>query len=441
MKRVLIFYCLWFSAASYADWIVRTDFQIKEYLRDHGVFRDDDEIIESLVREAEQGSVKAQLRLGSMFDNGAKVFQNYVEAIKWYEMAAVRGSPFAQFNLGFIHEHGLGEVPRDYVEAVKWYKLAAETEWENSLRVQIRAQFNLGYIYANGFGEVPRDYVEAVKWYRMVVETEREDLLELKIKAQLNLGYIYANGFDEVPRDYVEAVKWYRLVAETERKDLLEFKIKAQLSLGFIYENGFGEVPRDYVKAAKWYKMVAVRGSPSTQFHRGVMYEDAQDYEEAAKQYKMVAVQDSPFAQFHMAVMNKNAQDYVEAVKWYRMVAETEREDLLDLQIKAQLSLGKIHEDGFGEVPQDYVEAAKWYKMAAARDSPHARFRLGFMYEQGLGVPKNKSKAFRLYRKADTQGSIPARDRLELMLITAGVKHNTSHANQRRRCRKSLRKR
>lgn len=201
MKRVLIFYCLWISAASYADWIVRTDFQIREYLRDHGVFRDDEEIIESLVREAEQGSIKAQFRLGSMFENGEEVFQNYVEAIKWYEMAAVRGSPFAQFNLGFIHEHGLGEVPRDYVEAVKWYK------------------------------------------------------------------------------------------------------------------------------------------------------------------------------------------------------------------------------------------------MAAARDSPHARFRLGFMYEQGLGVPKNKSKAFRLYRKADAQGSFPARDRLELMLITAGVKHDTSHANRRRRCGKSLRKR
>ncbi len=37
---------------------------------------------------AEQGGANAQLLLGSMYDNGLGVPQDYAEAVKWYSKAA-----------------------------------------------------------------------------------------------------------------------------------------------------------------------------------------------------------------------------------------------------------------------------------------------------------------------------------------------------------------
>ena len=68
--------------------------------------------------------------------------------------------------------YGNGDgVPRDYVEALRWYRLAAEQEDAN-------AQTNLGEMYANGIG-VPKDYIQAHMWLNLAsaheVELAREN--------------------------------------------------------------------------------------------------------------------------------------------------------------------------------------------------------------------------------------------------------------------------
>ena len=44
--------------------------------------------------------------------------------MRWYLLAANQGSFIAQWSLGIVYERGQG-VPQDYVEAHKWYNLAA----------------------------------------------------------------------------------------------------------------------------------------------------------------------------------------------------------------------------------------------------------------------------------------------------------------------------
>ena len=44
--------------------------------------------------------------------------------MKWYRKAAEQGLTPAQNNLGFMYNKGQG-VPRDYVQAHKWFNLAA----------------------------------------------------------------------------------------------------------------------------------------------------------------------------------------------------------------------------------------------------------------------------------------------------------------------------
>ena len=59
-----------------------------------------------------------------MYEKGYGVPQDYMEAVKWYRMAAEQGEAWAQSNLGLMYANGRG-VAQDYIEAHKWFNLAA----------------------------------------------------------------------------------------------------------------------------------------------------------------------------------------------------------------------------------------------------------------------------------------------------------------------------
>ena len=93
---------------------------------------------------AEQGDAIAQVLLGSMYENGLGVKQDYFEAVKWYRQAAEQGLALAQYNLGVMYTYGRG-VKQDDVEAVKWFRQAAE-------QGDTDAQTLLGFSYLLGTG-------------------------------------------------------------------------------------------------------------------------------------------------------------------------------------------------------------------------------------------------------------------------------------------------
>ena len=55
---------------------------------------------------------------------------------------------------------------------------------------------------------------------------------------------------------------------------------------------------------------------------------------------------------------------------------------------RAQARLGFMYENGFG-VPQAYDAAADLYQRAAVQGDPFAQSRLGLIYDKGHGVPQN----------------------------------------------------
>lgn len=94
-----------------------------------------------------EGDVEAQLSLGAAYSEGDGVQENLKLAYKWYLMAAKRGNKFAekkvtllfhdnlkaealagdigaQLSLGYIFRNGDG-VKVSWVEAAKWYRMAA----------------------------------------------------------------------------------------------------------------------------------------------------------------------------------------------------------------------------------------------------------------------------------------------------------------------------
>jgi hypothetical protein len=98
--------------------------------------------------------------LGAMYGSGRGVPKNDAEALKWYRMAADKGSAEAQYTLGDIYEDGTG-VMQDYAEAMRWYRLAA-------VQGHAGAQNNIGRFYADGLG-VPKDNVKTLMWFTVAL--------------------------------------------------------------------------------------------------------------------------------------------------------------------------------------------------------------------------------------------------------------------------------
>lgn len=84
---------------------------------------------------------------------------------------------------------------------------------------------------------------------------------------------------------------------------------------------------------------------------------------------------------------------------------------------QARFLLGYLYENGRG-LPRDYEKAAENYQAAALQSLSLAQNNLGKLYELGLGVPKNNRKAFELYLAAAQQGNPVARLNLASMYLT-----------------------
>ncbi|MDR2220364.1 MAG: sel1 repeat family protein [Methylobacillus sp.] len=77
--------------------------------------------------------------------------------------------------------------------------------------------------------------------------------------------------------------------------------------------------------------------------------------------------------------------------------------------VDAQLELGWMYENGKG-VPQDYKEAITWYRKAAEQGDADGQLFLGMMYLEGKGVPRNLVLAYMLFNLAAVEGDDVAVD-------------------------------
>ena len=79
---------------------------------------------DDLLKRAQDGDADAQYNLGVAYDVGEGVEQDFVEAVKWYRLAAEQGNVFAQQNLGGAYYQGAGTT-KDLVYSHMWFNIAA----------------------------------------------------------------------------------------------------------------------------------------------------------------------------------------------------------------------------------------------------------------------------------------------------------------------------
>ncbi len=76
---------------------------------------------------------------------------------------------------------------------------------------------------------------------------------------------------------------------------------------------------------------------------------------------------------------------------------------------RAEALLGFMYENGFG-VPQSYNDAADLYQRAAVQGDPSAQSRLGLLYNKGHGVPQNVVLSYKWLNLAAAHATKRERD-------------------------------
>jgi uncharacterized protein len=335
-----------------------------------------------------------------------------LKKITWLTKAAEAGDAEARKCLGKMYRDGDG-VPKDNVLSHIWFSLSERfialtelVELEKNMTPEemkeaanskilrkiaeagdLKAQVTLGLMYRDGNG-VPKDYKEAWKWYQKAADQGEK-------VAQYNLRNIYdeAIGCLRLP-DYSE-FKEERLRAMSVIEEALNGFHKVaekghpfvQCQLGRIYRDGHG-VSKNLSKAAEWYRKAAEQGDREAQKELGDIYyvgeDGVKDYREALKWYQKAAEAGDPSAGLRLGKMYRDGEgvpkDKVLSYFWFilseRFIALTEL-----VELKKNMT------------PEEMKEAANktitWLRKAAEAGNSYAGLRLGQMYRDGDGVPKD----------------------------------------------------
>jgi len=148
-------------------------------------------------KAAEQNIREAQYNLGYMYEHGEGGLQQDISlAVQWYRKAADQGLPEAQHMLGILYTEGRG-VPENYLEATRWYEKAAKQSFPLS-------EYQMGMLYAVGQG-VETNPAIASKW---ILKAAQKDLPD----AQFQIGWRYARG-EGVEQDVIKAYTWLNIAA------------------------------------------------------------------------------------------------------------------------------------------------------------------------------------------------------------------------------------
>lgn len=274
-------------------------------------------ILERIRQAAKDGDPFAQFELGFAFDWGIGLEQDFRKAAEFYAKAAKQGHRAAEHNLLLLHISGQAKVhrPASVFSKVKSGAEAGDRDAQNSL----------GLCFQFGYG-TKQDHAQAMVWFRRAANGGLAT-------AQFNVGGLYFEG-NGVEKDLHIAIEWYTKAAE-QRDEL------ALLQLGHIYQKGLG-VDIDLKRAFLLYLIAYKQGSSRAANHLGFMFT------------KGLGVTQDDFLAFQLYLESVNSPDTGMTVLHNTSYRST-----------AYFWLGRMTEKGDG-TKQDLRAAKRWYMRGAA---------------------------------------------------------------------------
>ncbi|KAI6116041.1 hypothetical protein F5141DRAFT_1001560 [Pisolithus sp. B1] len=306
---------------------------------------------------------KSAAYIGRMYMRGEGVKQDYETAMMWFERGAEYADRECHNGLGIIWRDGLVKGKKDIRKALEHFAIAAGQELAE-------AHVNLGkHYYARGEFKLAATYFETAIRFGSTFEAHF-------YLAKIHTMNMRASG---LPQDYAagscsSAVSFYKLAAERGvwDDDLVNDAEQAWNS---------GTERGKEIAILKWW-VAAERGFEVAQ--NNLAYVLDQD------KSMLRSTRFSP-----IQVSNDTAR--LALTQWIRSAAQRNVDSLV--------KVGDYYYHGFG-VPDEpesvrWEKAAKFYQSAADTQlSALAMWNLGWMYENGIGVPQDFHLAKRHYDQA-----------------------------------------
>lgn len=212
------------------------------YLSAEGVTRDEAEANRFFISAAKLLLAKGDCLersekyiLGSLYDDGLGVAQDFEKAATLYEAAAKEGSPEAYYGLGKLYHEGRGVV-HDFLRAADCFRKSADAGFSLALQA-------LAIMHFRGQG-VPMDIRESERLYRLAADAGEPDAVSVVERIAL---LDYQTNLDErllritkglllLPRDLGVHWPWLEQGVEPSKKDANKFFLFAVLDYQMVSE-------------------------------------------------------------------------------------------------------------------------------------------------------------------------------------------------------------
>jgi TPR repeat protein len=331
-----------------------------------------DAAVQIWTRSALEGDVRSQNRLGEIYERGDHVLINFVEAHKWYNLAANNDLQHCSGDFGSKEARQARDQARnsrDRLQDLMTNRAIADARNEivdiYECRSNPHALFELGRMYQSGRG-LPQSSIDACRYYAVAAA---HGLREAKDALNVLNGVLKPAQIDNCQR---QAAAWSRpstticaaaiggsSLCKGGRQVPWANRQAALKALGF-YHQGIDGAPGPATRAAIRRFQGSINANPTGHFT------DPQ-----------------------ICSLIERAASNGDGI--------------------SEATLGEMYFSGIGKT-KNYDSARDWLEQAADRGVPSALYRLGTMYVEGFGVTKDFYRGCRYLRQADSLGH-PAADR------------------------------
>ena len=226
----------------------------KEYLKD----KQYEKAFELFQSEAQKNNVPAIYSIAKMYQRGllgkentSKAQEYFAETLKGFlflEPSAGKMQPYIWYHLGRLYNFGYG-TEQDYSEAFKWFQKAALAENDY-------AQYSLGSLYFYGNG-TQQDYTKAFSWYKKSADSDNIFACYSAAK-MLDEGIGAEKNTEQAELYFKNAYKGFWEIKDENPDDKILFRLgmmtltgqgcKADQNLGVDFIKQSAELGNEYAK-------------------------------------------------------------------------------------------------------------------------------------------------------------------------------------------------